>query len=116
MGAARVLREIFDRERTRALGVAAPLLEPHEAAVCFLRVCALGHRELVEPRGFVRHVRIRQAAEDRSVREDVDPDAMAMVVVGMLRGVALQLMLEPEVATPATRAAVLDHLTRMLAT
>lgn len=57
---------------------------------------------------------IRQAAEDRSVREDLDPDAMAMVVVGMLRGVALQLMLEPETATSSTRAAVLDHLTRML--
>lgn len=57
---------------------------------------------------------IRQATEDDSVRADLDPDAMAMVVVGMLRGVALQLMLEPGTATPATRAAVLDHLTRML--
>ncbi len=57
---------------------------------------------------------IRDAAADGSVRADVDADAMAMVVVGMLRGVALQLMLEPETATPATRHAVLDHLTRML--
>lgn len=58
---------------------------------------------------------IRDAVADRSVRSDVDVDAMAMVVVGLLRGVALQLMLEPGSATAATRAVVLDHLTRMLA-
>lgn len=58
---------------------------------------------------------IRDAAADGTVRADVDADAMAMVVVGMLRGVALGLMLEPARATPRTRAAVLDHLTRMLA-
>jgi AcrR family transcriptional regulator len=58
---------------------------------------------------------IRDAAADGTVRVDVDVDAMAMVVVGLLRGVALQLMLEPASATPQTRAAVLDHLTRMLA-
>jgi AcrR family transcriptional regulator len=58
---------------------------------------------------------IRDAAADGTVRADVDVEAMSMVVVGLLRGVALQLMLEPASATPATRAAVLDHLTRMLA-
>ena len=58
---------------------------------------------------------IRDAAADGTVRADVDVDAMSMVVVGLLRGVALQLMLEPGSATPETRAAVLDHLTRMLA-
>ncbi|MGO4255381.1 TetR/AcrR family transcriptional regulator [Marmoricola sp. RAF53] len=58
---------------------------------------------------------IRDAAADGSVRDDVDPDAMATVVVGLLRGVALQLMMDPETATTRTRSAVLDHLTRMLA-
>lgn len=58
---------------------------------------------------------IRDALEDGTVRADVDPDAMATVVVGMLRGVALQLMLEPASATPVMRSAVLDQLTRMLA-
>ncbi|MBO9524372.1 MAG: TetR/AcrR family transcriptional regulator [Nocardioidaceae bacterium] len=58
---------------------------------------------------------IDDARRDGTVRADVDPDAMAMVLVGMLRGVALQLMLEPEQATSSTRDAVLDHLTRMLA-
>lgn len=58
---------------------------------------------------------IRDAREDGTVRDDVDPDAIAMVLVGMLRGVALQLMLEPERATPSMRAAVLEHITRMLA-
>jgi AcrR family transcriptional regulator len=58
---------------------------------------------------------IRDAREDGTIRTDLDPDAMAMVVVGLLRGVALQLMLEPASATVATRHAVLDHLTRMLA-
>ncbi|MFL6022608.1 MAG: TetR/AcrR family transcriptional regulator [Marmoricola sp.] len=58
---------------------------------------------------------ILDAAADGTVRDDVDVDAMSMVVVGLLRGVALQLMLDPASATPQTRAAVLDHLTRMLA-
>lgn len=58
---------------------------------------------------------IRDAADDGTVRSDVDVDAMSMVVVGLLRGVALQLMLDPASATTETRGAVLDHLTRMLA-
>jgi len=58
---------------------------------------------------------IRDAAADGTVRSDVDVEAMSMVVVGLLRGVALQLMLDPAGATPETRAAVLDHLSRMLA-
>lgn len=58
---------------------------------------------------------IRDAAADGTVRSDVDVDAMSMVVVGLLRGVALQLMLDPASATTETRDAVLDHLTRMLA-
>lgn len=57
---------------------------------------------------------IQDARADGTVRDDMDPDAVAMVLVGMLRGVALQLMLEPDRATRATRAAVLEHLTRML--
>jgi len=58
---------------------------------------------------------IRDATDDGTVRADVDAEAMATVVVGLLRGVALQLMLDPAGATLQTRAAVLDHLTRMLA-
>lgn len=58
---------------------------------------------------------IKDARTDGSVRDDVDPDALAMVVVGLLRGVALQLMLDPASGTGSARAVVLDHLTRMLA-
>ena len=58
---------------------------------------------------------ITDAGADGTVRSDLDVAAMAMVVVGLLRGVALQLMLDPASATPAARAAVLDQLTRMLA-
>ncbi len=58
---------------------------------------------------------IRDAAAGGTVRSDVDANAMAMVVVGLLRGVALQLMLDPETVSERARGAVLDHLTRMLA-
>ena len=63
----------------------------------------------------MRIVALETATADGSVCSDVDAEAMAVVVVGLLRGVALQIMLEPGTATPATRSAVLDHLTRMLA-
>ncbi len=53
--------------------------------------------------------------EDGSVRPDLDPDAAAVIIVGLLRGVALQLMLDPEAGSVASsRAVVLDHLDRML--
>ena len=57
---------------------------------------------------------ITDAAADGTVRCDLDAEAMATVVVGLLRGVALQLMLDPVVNEEA-RAGVLDHLSRMLA-
>ncbi|MCW2785535.1 MAG: transcriptional regulator, TetR family [Marmoricola sp.] len=38
---------------------------------------------------------IRAGIEDGSVRADIDPEATAVVVVGLLRGVALQFMLDP---------------------
>ena len=50
-----------------------------------------------------------------TVRPDVDPVPAAVVIVGLLRGVALQLILDPGAGTVnGTRAAVLDHLDRML--
>lgn len=57
---------------------------------------------------------ITDAAADGTVRCDLDAEAMATVVVGLLRGVALQLMLDP-VGNEEARAGVLDHLSRMLA-
>lgn len=58
---------------------------------------------------------IRDAALDGSVRADINPEAIAMVMVGMLRGVALQILVEPERATAELRTVVLGQLTRMLA-
>lgn len=50
-----------------------------------------------------------------SVRADADPASAAVLVLGMLRGVALQLMLDPGAASAAAvRGAVAEHLTAML--
>jgi AcrR family transcriptional regulator len=57
---------------------------------------------------------IRDAVDEGSVRADVDVEALAMVVVALLRGVALQLLLDPSSATDEARGAVLDQFTRML--
>ncbi len=52
---------------------------------------------------------------DGSVRDDIDPEATAVIIVGLLRGVALQLMLDPAAGSvPASSSVVLEHLERML--
>ncbi|RNL65322.1 TetR family transcriptional regulator [Nocardioides marmoriginsengisoli] len=50
-----------------------------------------------------------------SVRADVDPVPAAVVIVGLLRGVALQQILDPAAGSIAgARTVALDHLDRML--
>lgn len=58
---------------------------------------------------------IAAGIKDGSIRGDIEPDAAAVIVVGLLRGVALQLMLDPGAGSAdAARDVVLDHLDRML--
>jgi AcrR family transcriptional regulator len=50
-----------------------------------------------------------------NVRPEVDPDAAAVVIVGLLRGVALQLLLDGDAGEArVARDAVLDQVDRML--
>ncbi len=58
---------------------------------------------------------IAAGVKDGSIRGDVEPDAAAVIVVGLLRGVALQLMLDPGAGSAdGARDVVLEHLDRML--
>jgi len=58
---------------------------------------------------------IAAGIKDGSIRGDVEPGAAAVIVVGLLRGVALQLMLDPGAGSAqAARDVVLEHLDRML--
>ncbi len=54
---------------------------------------------------------IRGGIDDGSIRGDLDPEAGAVVVVGLLRGVALQFMLDP---TSGNRASALGVVTGSL--
>jgi len=51
---------------------------------------------------FRQHVAeaLLEGRRDRSVRADLDPAATASVIVGQLRGIALQLQLAPELIAP----------------
>jgi AcrR family transcriptional regulator len=52
---------------------------------------------------------------DGSIRSSLDPEPAAVIIVGLLRGVALQLMIDPDAGTTAgARSAVLHHLDGML--
>jgi AcrR family transcriptional regulator len=58
---------------------------------------------------------IENGIADGSVRADLDPVPAAVVIVGLLRGVALQLIIDPRTGPArAAHAAVLEHLDRML--
>lgn len=58
---------------------------------------------------------IASGLEDGSIRRDLDPDSAAVVIVGLLRGVALQLLLDPQAGSVRTaQVAVLEHLDRIL--
>jgi len=58
---------------------------------------------------------IATGIQDGSVRPGIDPDTAAVVIVGMLRGVALQLILDPEAGSAETvTQVVLGHLDRSL--
>lgn len=59
---------------------------------------------------------IETGIAEGTVRDDIDPVPAAVVIVGLLRGVALQLILDPGAGSPeATRGMVLDHVEAMLA-
>ncbi|MCX6396390.1 MAG: TetR/AcrR family transcriptional regulator [Propionibacteriales bacterium] len=58
---------------------------------------------------------IATGIEDGSIRRGIDPEAAAMVLVGMIRGVALQLILDPSAGSAETvTQVVLGHLDRTL--
>jgi len=52
---------------------------------------------------------VREGVRDGSVRADADPDAMAVFLVGLLRGIALQLISTPP---PARARAIIDEAER----
>jgi AcrR family transcriptional regulator len=59
---------------------------------------------------------IEMGVEDGSVRAGIDPQAAAVIIVGVLRGVALQLIVDEAAGSvDAVRGVVLGHLDRMLA-
>lgn len=58
---------------------------------------------------------IASGIDDGSVRAGIDPDTAAVIIVGMLRGVALQLILDPDAGSAeAVTEVVLGHLDRTL--
>ncbi|MCZ4500170.1 MAG: TetR family transcriptional regulator [Marmoricola sp.] len=58
---------------------------------------------------------VRTGIADGSVSPSVDPDTTAVVIVGLIRGVALQLMIDPgSGSVAASRGLVLEHIDRML--
>jgi AcrR family transcriptional regulator len=57
---------------------------------------------------------LREGIHEGSIRDGIDVDATAVVIVGLLRGVALQAMLDPVGAELPARAEIREHLTRML--
>jgi AcrR family transcriptional regulator len=57
---------------------------------------------------------LREGRREGTIRKDIDVDASAMIIVGLLRGVALQAMLDPVGAPLPSRTVLRDHVTRML--
>lgn len=58
---------------------------------------------------------IRRGVGDGSMRSDADAEALAVVVVGQVRGIGMQLMLTPEpTGFDRIRSALADMLTRTL--
>ena len=53
--------------------------------------------------------KVREGIGDGSVRADADPEAMAVSLVGLLRGIALQLISTPP---PARVKAIIDEAER----
>ena len=53
--------------------------------------------------------KVREGIHDGSVRADADPEAMAVSLVGLLRGIALQLISTPP---PARIKAIIDEAER----
>ena len=53
--------------------------------------------------------KVREGISDGSVRTDADPEAMAVFLVGLLRGIALQLISTPP---PARVTAIIDEAER----
>lgn len=55
--------------------------------------------------------KVREGIRDASVRADADPDAMAVFLVGLLRGIALQLISTPP---PARVKAIIEEAERAI--
>jgi AcrR family transcriptional regulator len=53
--------------------------------------------------------KVREGIRDGSVRTDADPEAMAVYLIGLLRGIALQLIATPP---PARVKAIIDEAER----
>jgi len=54
--------------------------------------------------------KVREGIEDGSVRADADPEALAVSLVGLVRGIALQLISTPP---PARAKAIIDEAERV---
>ncbi|MET3960825.1 AcrR family transcriptional regulator [Marmoricola sp. OAE513] len=58
---------------------------------------------------------IEAGIADGSIRPSIDPEAAAVIIVGLLRGVALQLLLDPGAGSAAAvTEVVLNHFDRVL--
>lgn len=57
---------------------------------------------------------IRIGIERGEIRKDVDPDAQAVMILGMLRGVAAQALLDEKVQKGKLRAEIVSTIRRML--
>ncbi|MEM7079761.1 MAG: TetR/AcrR family transcriptional regulator [Pseudomonadota bacterium] len=54
--------------------------------------------------------RLREGQADRSIRHDVDPTAQAVQMLGLYRGVCMQMFIAPEILTAAVRAEIAQTL------
>ena len=57
---------------------------------------------------------IRQGIERGEMRKDLDPDAQAVMILGMLRGVAAQALLDDKVQKQKLRGEIVATIRRML--
>jgi AcrR family transcriptional regulator len=55
---------------------------------------------------------VRRGVRDGSIRAEVEPEVAAVLIVGMLRGVVMQMMLDPECTDVATAQAAADRTLR----
>lgn len=96
--------------------------EPTSRAVnVMLTEAIVGGGSLLEDmRGFTATSRkyfanqIRRGMERGEIRRDIDPDAQAVIILGLLRGVASQALLDDKVQKTKMRAEIVATIRRML--